>query len=477
MSSQRRLVALVQLVSAALAACSAEPSATEPPADEVLPNSARTFGGDGYQEASAVAVGPNGEIAIAGAFADHFDFAGSSLAGSGSLDGFVLLIASDGSLAWQHSLRGATADAFTSVRFVGASIIVGGYAGRDTLLADSPLATTATMSALVASFALDGALEWSRTFAGDGYQGVASIAAGPAGGVVLAGEFTSRIELEDELTAEGSSDVFVAELDEAGDLVWGQAVAGTGAEHASSVTTSEGQVFVIGSHEGDAAATEDDEAALEHAQVEVAGFVHAFDASGHFLWSMSDLFGGAHTHAGQRSDGHASVEQPELLAASAQGIVGATRGELFGLHGEDFEAPNLGTGLLRGFDLDGQELWRTEFAGHDAHVRLAQVVTEQPLTRVLGSLSGTVAFGSRSLQSAPRRPYLVSLGSDGRLDDARLVNLAPSLSDPRASTADITTIAAATRADGALIAIATLVYPDGDRDVLLFELPSAEGSN
>jgi len=468
---RRHTKSLSAVLTAAVAiGCGGQPELVAPQTP-IVPSSAQLIGGSGYQEASAIALGPNGEIALAGAFAETFEYGGELLVGDGSVDGFLLLLDVEGNLLWLKGLSGPGEDAFTGLTFVGDSLFAGGYAAREALLSDMPVEVRAQGSALVTRFALDGSTEWIRTFDGDGYQRVASVTATPDGDVVVAGDFSGRIVLDNDITSEGASDAFVARLDQVGDLIWAKPIRGPGAEAARAVIADEAGGLVV-SGWSDLAL----QAATHHHanHIAVSAFVQGFAADGEPHWSMEDVFSGAPSRPG----GHASVEMPDLLARSADGFVfGATRGELFGLHGEDFEAPSLGTAILRGFDARQAELWRLELSGDAADIQLAALATSSQRTLVFGSLSGPVTIGAANraskLTASNRSPFVLSLGAAGELEQARLLDVAPLLSEPRMAGATITAIAAAVREPGTTLAIATVAYADDDRDVLLLGLPAA----
>lgn len=457
-------VLLTLAAAAHLVAAGCSVTTTSDAPDAIAPHWAELIGGAGYQEPSAVAVGPEGQIAVVGNFAGALSHDSAQLSGDGSVDGFLLVFDAAGELRWSAGLVGAGNDSLGSVVFVGDAIVVGGSASDSAVLAESPVAGPASASALLARFAADGSLEWQRTFGGNGYQGVSAVSATPAGTIVVAGDFTSRLELDGDLESAGASDSFVAELSDTGDLLWGTTISSEGTEVVRGVTVgADGSTIVSGITQAfhDAAA-EDTHGGAHNASVEA--FVHAFAAGGAPLWSAHDLFAAAHSHGD-----HTAVEEAQILSATPQGVVfGGMRGELFGLHGEDFEAPILGTAILVELDLSGQVRWFTELQGHDTQIQLGGTSSNQPLGSVFGSFDGAMNVGGGTVYTESRRRlFLADLGEGGELG-VKLVDLAN-----LPFGAAVSAVASAPRADGSTIAVASVTHPgESERDVLLTHLPS-----
>src|SRR5262245_31216253 len=67
----------------------------------------RTFGGSSDDVARAVAVNPAGEIAVGGYFYGSVNFGGVTLTSAGWLDGFVLKLGPGGATRWAWALGGS----------------------------------------------------------------------------------------------------------------------------------------------------------------------------------------------------------------------------------------------------------------------------------------------------------------------------------------------------------------------------------
>jgi hypothetical protein len=462
-----RSMAAVALLSGIAYGCSAESSveATSGPA-RVSPVWAELIGDDNYQEPSAVAIGPDGQLAVVGNFAGGLSQGETQLSGDGTVDGFLLVFSATGALKWSAALVGPAEDALTTVAFLDGSIVVAGYASEAAVLAGEPVAGSAAGSAIVARFTTEGSLEWLRTFGGDGYQAVSSISPTDSGSLVIAGDFTSRLGLPNELESAGSSDSFVAELSAAGEVLWNASISSPGTEVVSHVTRrADGATVVTGTSDG----LLEPESASDGAPVRA--FVRAFDSTGTPTWWAPDLFSGTHSHGGE----HLTVERAELLTSSSGNlVVGATRGQMFALHSQDFEAPDLGTAVIVGLDSEGQPRWRSEFSAHDAQIQLAGATYDELSShlRLIGSFNGEMRFASGTLTSDQGRSlFTLELGELGELDNARLVDFS---GQSDLGSTSITARASGVTSSGTTVVVAAVEHADGDRDILLAELPALE---
>jgi hypothetical protein len=94
---------------------------------------------------------------------------------------------------------------------------------------------------------------WSlRSIGGDGLDSVASVAAMPDGGLVIAGHFEGTLELgSDRLISAGHTDAFIARLAPSGEVDWAQRVGGAGFDSATEVLVDDaGNPVLVGEMSG-----------------------------------------------------------------------------------------------------------------------------------------------------------------------------------------------------------------------------------
>lgn len=118
---------------------------------------------------------------------------------------------------------------------------------------NAPRPTWSTSSTVVA--ASESRPPWTlRRFGGDGFDSVASVAAMPDGGLVIAGYFEGTIDVgSDRLVSAGETDAFIARLDPAGQVEWAERLGGAGFDAATAVLVDHaGNLILVGELSGTA---------------------------------------------------------------------------------------------------------------------------------------------------------------------------------------------------------------------------------
>jgi hypothetical protein len=140
---------------------------------------ASRWGASGVQQATSVAVGADGTVAIAGHAGGPVDLGAGTMVPASGGDAFVAAFSADGSLRYARLLGEPRAQA-TALAFDGASdLLVAGASDGD---------------ALVLKLGTDGGLRWLRTFGDDLEQRATSIVAGD-GDAVMVTVVTARDDL------------------------------------------------------------------------------------------------------------------------------------------------------------------------------------------------------------------------------------------------------------------------------------------
>ena len=118
---------------------------------------------------------------------------------------------------------------------------------------DSSARTTSSFTTSLASSGSRSA--WTlRGFGSDGFDSVASAAAMPDGGMVIAGHFEGTLELgSDRLVSAGQTDAFIARLAPSGEIEWAERLGGAGFDAATAVVVdAAGNPVVTGNFAGTA---------------------------------------------------------------------------------------------------------------------------------------------------------------------------------------------------------------------------------
>jgi hypothetical protein len=208
----------------------------------------RAYGSTGADDvANAIAVDPNGNVAITGYFAGSVNLGGGLLLSNGSYDIFVARYSSAGAHLWSQALGGASSDIGLSVAMDGAgAVIVSGAFQGSANFGGGTLTSTGDRDIFVAKYLASGAHAWSKKFGNllDDYGRAVAVDAG--NNVILAGSFQSTVNFggfalgEPLLTSAGVADVFVAKYSSTGGYVWSKRFGGAADDSAMALAVDAG---------------------------------------------------------------------------------------------------------------------------------------------------------------------------------------------------------------------------------------------
>ena len=169
-----------------------------------------------------VAVDAAGNVFVAGTFTGTVNFGPSALTAKGNADVFVMKLSSAGVVQWVVSGGGTSAETLNGI-FAGADgevYVTGGFFGASATFGALPLAAAGSGSsnrdAFLGRVSAAGAWEWVTAAGGSlADQGRALTAAG-TGGLWWGGNFQGSAAVgSNQLTSQGATDVFFAQVDAA----------------------------------------------------------------------------------------------------------------------------------------------------------------------------------------------------------------------------------------------------------------------
>ena len=250
-------------------------------------------GDTGSQLGTAVAVGTDGSIALAGAFQNSLPM-GTTPTSAGGYDGFVASLRADGRLRWVRAF-GGTADDFAravAIDLAGNIVVTGDFGGTADF-GTGPLTALGEADIFVASYAPDGTPRWSRRY-GDTVTGSTygselgnAIAVG-SNQIYVAGQFAGTVDFgTGPLTMSATGDdIVLFALDPQGTTAWAHHYGSNQINKVAGITADATGVAFTGYFQGTAD--------LGGAPLANNGgneiFVAAYDPGGNHLWSRS--FGG-----------------------------------------------------------------------------------------------------------------------------------------------------------------------------------------
>ncbi|MDA1048776.1 MAG: Ig-like domain-containing protein, partial [Verrucomicrobia bacterium] len=205
---------------------------------------ARSFGGLGRDEATDVAIGPDGSIYLSGTFEGLVQVDGLPLISSGGADGFLIKLDPEGSLQWEQTVGGPGEDSGQSVTIASdGSIRWVGNVEEGAALNGNPLASSGKGDVFVAKISPAGDVDWAQTAGGENIDRVEAVVTDPVTGFTyLAGGVSDGVQ----------DNAFLLQYDDNGTLRWGTKLTGAMDNQVLDLAADESGVYLAGNFEGEA---------------------------------------------------------------------------------------------------------------------------------------------------------------------------------------------------------------------------------
>jgi hypothetical protein len=181
----------------------------------------KNFGGGNDQLGRRVALGPDGDLVVAGMFKGVLDLGGGPLASAGEYDVFVSKFDSSGVPVWSTRF-GDSADQYlhgVTIDSDGQIYVTGEFQGNIDF-GDGALNASGNVSMYLAKLDRDGQVLWSRRV-GTGDTWIFGMGMDRDDNLLLTGKFAGDTDLGGGLLKHvGSGDAFVSKLDTSGNVIW-----------------------------------------------------------------------------------------------------------------------------------------------------------------------------------------------------------------------------------------------------------------
>lgn len=222
---------------------------------------AHRFGSTSGDEVHALDAGPLGEVYAVGTYRGTVDFdpgAGTNvIAAVGNEDGFMLKLDANGGFRWAGSVGGTNVDRARSVAVDAqeAVYVAGTFSGATADLDPGPgtqsFSPVSTPDAFLLRLDTAGVLDWAAQIGGPSDEDVRTCRVNASGQPVLCGTFSVGVDLDPgpgtfSLTSAGSTDIFLAQYTDAGQLAWGLQQGGTNFELCAADLDAAGNVYTAG---------------------------------------------------------------------------------------------------------------------------------------------------------------------------------------------------------------------------------------
>jgi hypothetical protein len=186
---------------------------------------AKRFGGTNSDQSLGIAVDSSGNAHVTGYFLGTMNSGvPQSLVSAGLADVFVAKLDSAGTVTWAKRFGGTSWDVGVglAVDSSGNAHVTGSFSGTMNSGVPQALVSAGSYDVFVAKLDSAGAMTWAKRFGGASYDASAGLAVDGSGNAHVTGYFlgTMNSGVPQALVSAGESDIFVAKLDSAGNMLW-----------------------------------------------------------------------------------------------------------------------------------------------------------------------------------------------------------------------------------------------------------------
>ncbi len=219
---------------------------------------AKSAGGTGYDNGSALAVDGGGNVYVGGSFTGSVSFGMTTLTCTGESDIYVAKYSSSGDLQWakreggvgSETVRGVAVDnsgnIYTTGTYIGTTTF-----GSTTLTPINPIGVVVDI--YVTKFSNNGEVQWAKSAGSRGNETTLDIAVDGSGNAYITGYTTGLATTFGSITLNpiGDYDTFIAKYSTNGEVQWAKIAGGTGADQGQGIAVDEsGNLYVTGNFSG-----------------------------------------------------------------------------------------------------------------------------------------------------------------------------------------------------------------------------------
>lgn len=209
---------------------------------------AKRFGGERDERILRLAVDGQGSIFALAAFEGKSAWGGEPLESAGAYDIGLIKLDGEGNHVWSHRFGGVDNDAGVGLAVdpAGNVSFVGSY-DQKVIVGDQTYQAAGTSDVLLARFAGDGTLQWSKSFGGKGEDIGSGLVADAAGNLIVSGWFEHQVDFgKGAVKSKGNKDVFVMKTGPDGAVAWVQTFGDRDHDKARATVLGPDGVYVAG---------------------------------------------------------------------------------------------------------------------------------------------------------------------------------------------------------------------------------------
>lgn len=333
---------------------------------------AKHFGGTSYDQGNAIAVDNDRNVYVAGYFNGTASFnTATDLVSNGGSDMFVAKLDWSGATQWVKQFGGTGSDAAVALKLDAQNnIYITGYFSDEVDFnpgGTTPYTLTAAAGGgsdiFVAKLDNTGTVVWAKGMDGaTGSDEGRALALDAAGNVHTTGVFYGTVDFDpgsgtQNLTAAGSSEVFVSKLNNNGEFVWAKRLGGSRLDSGEGIgVDQDGNVYTTGSFQRTA---DFDPGAATYNLVSGANsydvFISKLDSTGSFVWAKQLTGSSPNMGNGLALDTAANIYLTGMFTGMADFDPGTTTYELTAAGGTDIYVAKL--------DSAGAFVWARQMGG------------------------------------------------------------------------------------------------------------------
>jgi hypothetical protein len=194
-------------------------------------------GGTGIDKGMDIAVDNNGNIYVAGIFANTATFGNTTLTSSGQSDVFVAKYNKNGELLWVRKAGGSDAEEATGIAIdANGNVFIGGHFYNTMTIGNTNLMSVGSVDFFLAKYDTNGNFKWAQSGGNDDADKLSSMATDAVGNIYISGNFRGTASFNGaSIVSAGIEDIFLAKYNTTGSLLWVQRAGGTNTDRCENI--------------------------------------------------------------------------------------------------------------------------------------------------------------------------------------------------------------------------------------------------
>jgi hypothetical protein len=373
---------------------------------------AKRIGGSNTDEGMAIACDQSGNIYVTGHFQGIVDLDPgpdtADFTSSGNYDIFLIKLNSVGQLIWARQMGGGSIDDPAAIALdANANIYLTGYFSNSADFNPDPVQTFTLTSAggqdiFISKIDSSGNFIWAGNMGGTSSERGLSVATDISGNVFATGYFSNTADFDPgnnvfNLTSNGSTDIFIVKLDNAGNFVWADGIGRTSGDRGLSITVdAAGNVYTTGYFSG--TVDFDPSGSTSYTMTSTGvndGFIYKLSNGNTFLWAKAFA-----ASVGAIASGNCIISDPVNGNVYVSGGFNSSVNLDPGVSGFTLIVNGIDDIFYAGYDSSGSFSWALSVGGSNSDASGTIYQSAAGNIYVSGTFhSSSIAFGTTTLNN------------------------------------------------------------------------------